>query len=107
MNDLDTSNVEALDAQLKNLTAIAEELIDIKTGKAKSGTNKKQLLYAIEQINKIRAIYDERLAAHAELKKEREEYRAQEQELSQLLSEDQKEFGNVFSDWFYDVFGVK
>jgi ribosomal protein L17 len=106
--EIDTTNAKTIDAQLKSLQSIADELITIdKTGVAhpKPGVTKEQMLYAIEQISHIASIYEERVNAHLQLQKESRELQKTATEVGNLAEKINKKYGGkIYPEWFMKLF---
>lgn len=89
------------------LKEIVSELIDIDTGIPKPGTNKEQLLYAIQEIRKVQSIYDKRIEDRVKLN---EEFRATSKRIKSVgcnMSRINNKYGGkVFPKWFLEMFGA-
>lgn len=110
-DELDTTSEAAIDGQVKFLQGIADDLIVIDASgkvKAKPGVTPEQMLYAIEQIRKIQAIYDERAKAHRALAREIDVARKDAAELRDMTEKMNKKYGGkMFPKWYLKMLGCK
>ena len=106
LNNIDTKNAETIKIQLEELKSIVSELIDTKTGLPKPNTTKTQILFAIEQIRYIQSIYDERAQAHEELNEDVEKSKSKISEVTGMMQEVKRKYGNIYPDWAFKMFGL-
>lgn len=106
MNEIDEKNVSKSQEQIATLREIVGGLIDLDTGLPLKGVTKEQMLYAIQEINKVKAIYEERASARQAINDEVEAGSWEVAESLYTMQEVNKKRGNIYPKWFLKVFGA-
>ena len=104
---MDATDTNTIKQQIQDLQSVVGELIDLKTGNPWPNTTKEQLLYAIEEINKIQSIYDRRAKERESLNREFGLSSIDIKKVGSNMSRINKKYGgNVFPKWFLEIFGA-